>query len=334
MRETHTMARKKHRQGEPHGRSADRPPDIPKAGWRDILKRVQGEQSKDNISMVAAGVAFYMLFAVVPGLAAAVSIYALVADPAQLQSQIQSLSGMMPDQARSILEQQLTRIVSQAGGALTFGLIGGLLLTLWSSTKGMKALMTALNIAYDEDESRGFVKLNAVAFALTLGAILGGLLAIVMVVVVPVIFEALGLGGLMGRLISWLRWPLLALVFVLSLAALYRYAPNRSQPQWQWVSAGAVGATLLWLLGSLAFSIYVRNFGSYNETYGSLGAVVILLMWFWLSAYVVLLGAELNAEMERQTRRDTTAGRPEPMGERGAAAADTVAGQSPGKARR
>lgn len=328
------MARKKHGQGEPHGRRADRPPDIPKAGWRDILKRVQREQSKDNVSMVAAGVAFYMLFAVVPGLAAAVSIYALLADPAQLQSQIQSLSGMMPDQARSILEQQLTRIVSQAGGALSFGLIGGLLLTLWSSTKGMKALMTALNIAYDEDESRGFVKLNAVAFGLTLGALLGGLLAIALVVVVPVIFQALGLGGLMGTLISWLRWPLLALAFVVALAALYRYAPNRSKPQWQWVSAGAVAATLLWLLGSVAFSIYVRNFGSYNETYGSLGAVVILLMWLWLSAYVVLLGAELNAEMERQTRRDTTAGEPEPMGERGAAAADTVAERSPGKARR
>jgi len=328
------MAKQKHRQGEPHGRTADRPPDIPKAGWTDVLKRVQREQTKDNVSMVAAGVAFYMLFAVVPGLAAAVSIYALVADPAQLQSQIESLSGMMPDQARSILEQQLTRIVSQAGGALTFGLIGGLLLTLWSSTKGMKALMTALNIAYDESESRGFVKLNAVAFALTLGAILGGLLAIALVIVVPVIFEALGLGGLMGTLISWLRWPLLALGFVLALAALYRYAPSRSQPQWQWVSAGAVAATLLWLLGSLAFSIYVRNFGSYNETYGSLGAVVILLMWFWLSAYVVLLGAELNAEMERQTRRDTTAGQPEPMGERGAAAADTVAEPPSGKARR
>lgn len=312
--------------GEPRGRKATTPGDIPKPGWGEILKRVQREQGKDNISMIAAGVAFYMLFAVFPGLAAAVSIYALIADPGQLQNQFQNLSGMMPDQARNILQQQLSRVVSQAGGALTVGVIGGVLLALWSSTKGMNALITALNIAYDEQETRGFIKLTATAFLLTLGTIVGGLLAIALVVVVPVIFEAVGLGGVMETLINWLRWPLLALAFVLALAVLYRYAPDRSRPRWQWVSAGAVAATVLWLLGSIAFSIYVRNFGSYNETYGSLGAVVILLMWFWLSSYVVLLGAELNAEMERQTRRDTTDGGTEPMGERGAYAADTVGG--------
>lgn len=307
------------------GRGASRPSEIPKAGWRDILVRVKDQQTRDNISMVAAGVAFYMLFAIFPGLAAAVSIYALAADPSQLQSHFETLSGMMPDQARGILEDQLSRMASQAGGALSFGALLAVLIALWSATKGTKALMTALNIAYDEEESRGFLKLNATALLLTFGAVVGGLLAVAMVIVVPIIFQAIGLGGVLETIIAWLRWPLLAVLFIIALALVYRYGPSRREPRWKWVSWGAVAAAVLWLIGSVAFSVYVRNFGSYNETYGSLGAVVILLMWFWLSAYVVLLGAEFNSELERQTRRDTTAGGTEPMGKRDAEAADTVA---------
>jgi membrane protein len=189
------------------------------------------------------------------------------------------------------------------------------------------SLIEGMNIVYDETESRGFIRLNLVALALTLVLMLIALVSLALVAILPGLVGALGLTGMAFTLIQWLRWPLLALVVIGALAMLYRFGPSRDAPQWRWVSWGAGLATLLWILGSIGFSLYVRNFADYNQTYGSLGAVIILLMWFWLSAFVVLMGAELDAEMEHQTKVDTTRGESRPMGERGAHVADTLGSQ-------
>lgn len=306
------------------GRSASRPGEIPRIGWWDILLRVKDEQSKDNLSIVAAGVAFFWFLSVFPALAATVSVYGLAADPQQLQQQLETLSGIMPQQAYQILRQQLMTVVQHSGGALGLGLIAGLLLTIWSANKGMKALITALNIVYDEDESRGVIKLNAVSLLLTFCAIVLGLIAVSFVIAVPALMATVNLPQTIQAIFTYLRWPVIGLFLILALAVGYRFCPDRASPKWRWVSWGSVTATVLWLIVSVLFSIYVANFGSYEKTYGSMGAVIILLLWFYLTAYIILLGGEFNAELEHQTREDTTTGRPKPMGSRDAYVADTA----------
>ena len=309
--------------GRGRGRRATTPGEIPKAGWWDILMRTKDEITNDHVSMIAAGVAFYGLLALFPAIAAIVSTWGLLADPQQIEGQIAAISSALPGQAADIIKEQASSVASNTGGA-SLAAIGGLLITIYSASKGMKAVIEGLNIIYDEEEDRGFIKLNIVVLGLTLMMVVVMIVALGMVAVVPALLGNLGLGGIAQTLIAWLRWPILCAVILGVLAVTYRYAPSRDEPRWRWVSWGAVIATLLWIAGSIAFSIYVRNFGSYNETYGSLGAVVILLMWFWLSAFIVLLGAELNAEMEHQTAEDTTKGQAMPRGERGAQMADTV----------
>lgn len=309
---------------EARGRRAARPSDIPRPGWRDILLRVKGEISKDHMSLVAAGVAYYALMALFPALAAGVGIYGLISDPHQIQQQVQLLQGVIPQDALNLIQRQLSSLASASGGALSLGVIGGLLLSLWSATSGVKELIFALNIAYDEPEKRGFLKLNALALALTLGAIVFTLLALALVVALPALLGMLGLGEMTRGLVAWLRWPLLAAAVIFALAVLYRVGPSRDRPEWRWVSWGSVIATVLWLTGSALFSFYVSNFGSYNETYGSVGAVVVMLLWFYISAFVILLAAQINAEMEHQTEYDTTEGQKRPMGERGAHVSDTL----------
>lgn len=318
------MAHNTKKKQDDRGREAQKPQKIPRSGWRDILLRVKEEQSKDNLSMIAAGVAFYLLFAIFPGIAVAVSIYGLVADPATIENQIAALSQMMPQQAYGILSGQLKSISQSSGGALSLGLIGGIILALWSASKGMKAMITAINITYNEEESRGIIKFSLISLLFTLGTIIFGLVALSLIAILPALFGFIGLSGPLRNIISLSRWPLLVIFVMIWLSLLYNYAPDRDRPQWKWVSVGSFAATLLWLAASILFSIYVSNFGSYNETYGSMGAIVILLMWLLISTYLVLLGAELNSEMERQTRRDTTQGREQPMGGRGARAADTL----------
>ena len=310
------------------GRQAERPGDIPKPGWRDILWRTKDEISDDHVSMVAASIAFYGLLAIFPAIAAMISVWGLLFDPQQIAQQIESVTGTLPEGAAGIINDQVEAVAAGAGTGVSVAAIVGILLALYSASKGMKAMIEGLNIIYDEEEQRGFIKLNLVTLILTLGLIAMMIVALGTITVIPALLGNLGLGEVFRTLLDYARWPVLVVVALVGLAILYRYAPSRDAPQWQWVSPGAVTATVLWLIGSIAFSIYVRNFGSYNETYGSLGAVVILLMWFWLSAFIVLLGAELNCEIERQTERDTTAGRPKPRGERGAYAADTV-GEKP-----
>jgi membrane protein len=306
------------------GRMAQRPTDIPRPGWRDIALRVKRNIGRDNLSLVAAGAAFYALFAVFPAIGALVALYGLVANPETVQEHVQRLETVIPEEASAIIDQQLQRLVESSDTALGIGALFGILLALWSGSKGVKAMMTSLNIVYDEEEKRGFLKLNATALWLTFLVLFFVLIALATIAVLPAVIDSLGLSALAAGLARWMRWPLLAMVCVAILALLYRYAASRAPPQWRWVIWGAVVATVLWLIGSALFSWYVASFGSYNETFGSVAAVAVLMMWFWLSAYFVLLGAELNAEMEHQTRRDTTSGKGKPLGRRQAQVADTV----------
>ena len=306
------------------GRDAEHPRQLTASGWRDILWRVKEETGKDNISMIAAGVAFYIMLAIFPMLAATVSIYGLVADPADVQRNFEAVSGVIPEDARSIMVDQLSAVASASGGKLGFGVALSLALTLWSASRGVTAMITALNIAYDEKETRSFVKLNAIALALTVALIVFMIVTLAVVVGLLVVIGYLNLGQTVEWVIRLARWPILAVAIIVALAVLYRYAPDRDAPWWRWVSWGAVVATAIWLLGSVAFSVYVSNFADYNKTYGTMGAVIILLLWFNLSSYAVLLGAELNAEMEHQTARDTTKGLERPLGQRRAYVADTV----------
>ncbi len=306
------------------GRSATAPSQIPAAGWKDVLSRVKSEMGEDNVSIVAAGVAFYGLMALAPAIAALVSIYGLFVSPSDIQSQFSNLAGIMPEGARQLLIDQVARIAATSDTNLTITAAGSLLLALLSSMKGAKALITAANIAYDEREHRGFVKLNVAALLLTLGATLFVILALALIAGFPIVIGHLPLPQGVKSMLSLLRWPVMAVLLIVGLAVVYRYAPHREDPKWRWVTWGSVLSAVLWIIGSILFSLYVSKFASYNETYGSLSAVVVLLMWFYLSAYIVLLGAELNSEMEHQTARDSTTGGSAPLGQRGAYVADTV----------
>ena len=274
-----------------------------------------------------AGVSFYTFLSIFPALAALVSIYALVTDPAKLQEHIIRVQVVLPAEAAQLVNQQLQRLIG-SGRELGWSLVVGLFIALWSAAKGMSALITALTVAYDEKETRGFLRLNALALLLTLAGILFLVVFLFLIIGIPVVLHALNLGDTAAVVINFLRWPLLAIGGIFALGVLYRYAPNRATPNWQWITWGAVTATALWLIGCVLFSYYVTNFGSYNAVYGSLGVVVILMMWLLLSIYCILLGAEINAEIERQTKVDTTVGEPEPMGERGARVADAAGRKS------
>ena len=285
--------------------------------------RTKEEMKKDNLSMIAAGVAFYIFLGIIPALAALVSIYGLVADPATIQAQVESMAGLLPPDVIQIVDEQMTRISEESTKA-SWGAALGILLALWSGAKATKALIMALNIAYEEEETRGFVRLNLIALGLTLAGVVAIIIAVGLIVAIPILLRSMGLGSVAETLVNVLRWPLLAAFAMAAIATLYRYAPDRDPAQWKWVTWGSVGATVLWLAVSAGFSYYVSSFGNYNKTYGSLGAVVVLLLWFLISAYVVLLGAEVNSEMEHQTARDTTTDPPKPRGQRDAYVADHV----------
>ena len=312
-------------QARQRGRGAESPKDIPVKGWRDIAVRVKRETAQDNISIVAAGVAYYGFLAIFPALAAVVLVYGLFADPIAVQHHVSSLSSI-PEGVRQMVGQELANLVHQSGRSLSFGVVISIFVALWSSTKGVKALIESLNIAYDEEEHRGFFHRTGITVLFTIGMIAFAAFAVGLVAVFPAAVDRIGLPRPIARAALWARWPILAAAVLTGLALLYRYGPSRAQPRWRWVSWGSMLATAIWLAGSLGFSFYVSHFGSYNKTYGSVAAIAILLTWFLLSAYVVIFGAELNGEMEHQTARDTTTGTPDkPLGRRGAHYADTVA---------
>jgi len=306
------------------GRSADTPTEIPARGWKDILWRTYEEFNKDRVMSVAAGVTYYALLALFPAIAALVSVYGLFADPGTIQDHLNTLSGILPGGALDIIGEQVTRIASQGSGTLGFGFIFGLALSLWSANAGMKAIFDALNIVYGEDEKRSFIKLNLLSLFFTLSAIAFILIALAGIIVLPIVLNFIGLGSGTEWLVSLARWPILLIGVVLGLSLIYRFGPSRDKAEWRWVTPGGIVAAVLWIAVSMLFSWYVANFGSYNETYGSLGAVIGFMTWIWLSTIVVLLGAEINAEMEHQTAKDTTEGIDQPMGVRGAEMADTV----------
>lgn len=310
--------------GKSHGRQARRPIEIPQAGWRDILSRVWLALGHDNVSLVAAGLAMYALLAVFPSLAAAVSIYGIFASPADVIHDMNVFVAVLPPGAWDLFSRQLQDVASHAGRTLTVTAAVALVVSLWSARSGMASLMAAANIAYAESEKRGFIRQILVSLAFTGGGIVGFLLMLLLGVATPLAVKAIGIGTGAAMVVSVLRWLLLWLVAVGGLAVIYRYAPARRRAKWKWVTWGSAVAATLWLAGSALFAIYVRTFATYGKTYGALGGVIALLMWFYLSSFTVVLGAEINAEMERQTRRDTTEGHQKPLGQRGAYAADTV----------
>jgi membrane protein len=313
------------------GREAERPQDIPARGWKDIARRAWKDFSDKNLSLVAGGVTYYVILALFPGLAAVVSIYGLVADPRQIENEVNSMSGLLPGSAEQLIGGELHQLASASGGALGIGAVVGILLALWSASRGMSGMITALDIAYDQPERRGFFRFNVLALVLTLGLIIGGLIVVALVAGLPALLSGMGARSGTWIVASIVEWPVLVVFVITMLAILYRYAPDRDEPKWRWISPGAVTAAALWLITSILFSVYVSHFGSYNKTYGSLGAIIVLLTWLWISVSAVLFGAEINAESERQTKRDTTVGTPEPMGRRGAVAADTLGASDDGR---
>jgi membrane protein len=276
-------------------------------GFGRVLMRTRKQAQRDHVQIVAAGVAFYAFLAVFPALAALVSVYGLVADPQNIQQQLDSLGAALPSGVREVLGMQMQRIAGASGGALGWGFALGLALALWSANKATRGLIEAINMMYDEEEKRGFFKLNALSLALTVGAIATAIIALFIVVAIPPLLGLVGLGGFAHVAVDVLRWPLLLAVLLVGLAIVYRLGPSREGPPWKWVTPGSLFATGTWLIVSIAFSIYVANFGSYDKTYGSLGAVAILLVWLYVGSLVILLGAELNAEAER-VKRSTRAG--------------------------
>ena len=310
------------------GREADRPGEIPLPGWKDILWRAWAEVSDQNLFLIAGGVTYAVLLALFPGLAALVSLYGLAFDAAQIEKQVAALSGVLPAQTQELLSQQLHSLVEASSSALGFAAVVGLLLALWSASRGMSGLITAINIAYEEKERRSFLKFNLIAIGLTIGLVVGGILAIALIAVLPAAMQLVEIGSATKWLLLLVQWPLLIILVLAGLAVLYRFGPDRDKPQWRWVTPGAIAATALWIVASVGFTVYVANFNSYDKTYGSLGGVVILLTWLYLSALMVLLGAVINAQSERQTRKDSTEGAPREMGARGAHAADTLGGST------
>lgn len=314
------------RRGGNRGQDAKSPSEIPARGWWDILKRTASQASEDRLMTEAAGITFYALLALFPALTALVSLYGLVADAGDVSKHLSDLSGVVPAGGMEIIGEQVKRVAEQGNGKLGFGLVIGLGVALWSANGATKAVFETLNLIYEEKEERSFLKRTLTTLAFTLGGILFALLAMGTMIALPVVLDFVGLGGTTDFLLRMARWPLMLVVIAALLALLFRYGPSRNKAKWRWVSWGGAFAAVSWLIGSAGFSFYVSNFGSYNETYGSLGAAIGFMTWIWISAVIVLAGAELDAEMERQTARDTTEGPEKPKGARGATVADAEAG--------
>jgi membrane protein len=314
--------RRAHEHG--RGRHAVHPLQIPWPGWKDILWRTYAEMQSDRLLSIAGGVAFFILLAIFPAITALVSAYGLFFNASTITNNLSTLQDIVPANVLTIVHEQATRIASNSGRTLSIGIVVGILVSLWSAMSGVKAMIDALNVIYEQQEGRNFIKLNLAALVFTLIGFAAFLLAIAAVIVLPLILSPIGLGSMAGTLTRIGRWPALLLVLLIGLAVLYRYGPNRRAARWQWVSIGSIFAAVTWIVASYLFSWYLASFANYNATYGSLGAVVGLMMWLWISTIVVLLGAELNAEIEHQTARDSTVGEEKPLGARGAVMADTV----------
>ena len=320
------------RAGQDRGRQADRPAEIPAKGWKDILVRIWRSLTEDNLLLIAAGVTFFLLLAIFPALSAFVALYGLIFDPRAIAGHLALAEGVVPPVALDVIAAQLQALAAEPAGSLTMGFLLTLGLALWSANGGVKSIMEGLNIAYDEAEKRSFLRRNLVALAFTLGAM--GLIVVMAVVmaVIPAALALVPLGPLGEVAILVLRWPLLLVVIGVALAALYRWGPSRAQAQWRWVTWGSGIAAVAWVLASVGFALYAEGVADFDRSYGAMAAPIAFLLWLWLSMVVVLIGAEINGEMEHQTMRDTTTGPERPLGQRGAAMADRVGAAADGQA--
>ncbi|MEM5472652.1 YihY/virulence factor BrkB family protein [Hoeflea sp. AS60] len=306
------------------GRDATTPGEIPRKGLWQVLKRTAAIFSDERVSLVAAGVTYYLLLAVFPALAVMVAMYGFVADPADINDQIEFLSTVVPSDFLKIVSGQLQSLATQKTSAQGLAFVAGLAIAFWSANNGIKALFQVMNVAYGETEKRSFVMLNLITLAFTLGAFVMAISLITGIAVVPAVLSLLQLSQWSDTIVKLTRWPILLLVISVGISLLYRFGPSREKAKLRWLSWGAVVATGTWWISSILFSVYLERYADYNATYGTLGALIASLVWMWVSIVILILGARFNAELEHQTAVDSTAGHPQPIGERGAFVADTL----------
>ncbi|TBN14024.1 YihY/virulence factor BrkB family protein [Agrobacterium cavarae] len=310
--------------GGDRGRDAEAPQDIPAKGLRDVFWRVVKAIMADRVTLIAAGVTYFMLLSLFPALGALVALYGFVADPTAIMAHIGFLAGVFPPGSFDLIMNQLTSLTQQATSTRSLAFFGGLLVAIWSANSGMKALFDAMNVSYQEDEKRSLVRLNLLSLGFTFCALVVAIILIAAIGVLPAVLKYLWLDDWQEFLARLARWPFIILVFGCGISMIYRYGPSREEAKIKWLSWGVVFSTVLWLVASVLFSFYLENFANYNATYGTLGALIGLMVWVWISVVILIVGAEINAELEHQTRKDSTTGSPKPMGERGAYVADTV----------
>lgn len=291
-----------------HGAHAATPARIPFAGWKDVVFRVKNQVAKDRVDLLAAGVAFYGLLALFPAITAVIAISGLLIEPSRIVAQLNSFSGLMPEEVITIITKQAAAVTGSRQGGLGFTAIIGLLIAFYSASKGTASLIQGLNVAYDEEETRGFIERLLVTFALTLMLIAGVICGLTATLAMPTILAFVDKGPAVAMFFNAALWLGLISLTIVGLSVLYRFAPSRHTPEWQWTSVGAVVGCLVWIAASAGFAFFVSNFSYYNQSFGALAGVVVLLIWFWISAYIILIGAELNAELVAQARADTSAG--------------------------
>ncbi|MER0237459.1 YihY/virulence factor BrkB family protein [Fulvimarina sp. MAC8] len=307
------------------GRYAKSPAEIPKQGWKDVVMRVKDRFDDHSVTLIAAGITFYILLALFPAITALVAIYGLLADPATIQSQISNLEGIVPSGALGIIQSQLERLTSQTESSLSIAFAISLLLSIYSSTKGVKALFKATNIAYEEKDERGFIKQNLISMGFVVASIVLAIFAIATLVVIPSILSLLPLPAGVTVLVAIIPPILLALLAMAWIAGLFRFGPDRRSPTFKWLTPGAVLTILGWVIASIGFSFYAANVKNFDATYGSMASIIVFLMWTWIMMIILLAGAELNAQLEHQTGEDTTVGKEREPGNRRAELADQIA---------
>lgn len=306
------------------GRDAANPLEIPGKGWKDICWRVYKCVEEERLGLIAAGVTFYVILGLFPALTALVSVYGLVTDPRSIAEQVTALYGVLPDDVIALIRDQLNSLTNAPRGQLGLGFVISLAAAMWTVNTAMKSVFDGLNVTYREREKRSFVMLNMISFSFALGAVVMAMLYMVAIAIVPLVLSFIGIGALGDLLIRVMRWPILMLMSAFAIAILARYGPSRERARWAWITPGSVFVMLAWVIMSIGFSLYLSNFATYDKTYGTLGALIGVMMWIWLSTYILLVGSAINAEMEHQTAKDTTTKPDMPLGKRGAVMADTV----------
>lgn len=306
------------------GRDADAPNEIPAKGMRDVFWRIYKALMVDRVTLIAAGVTYFLLLSLFPALGALVALYGFIADPVTIIDHISFVASILPPGSFDIVLGQLNALTQQKSSTLSIAFFSGLIIAIWSANNGMKALFEAMNVAYKESEKRNFFRLNLLSLTFTFGALIVVIVIIAAIGVLPAALAYLWLDRWQELLARFARWPFLILFVGFGITVVYRYGPSREQAKLRWINWGVAFSTSLWFVASLLFSYYLENFANYNATYGTLGALIGLMVWVWISVIILIVGAQINAELEHQTARDTTTGSPKPMGQRGAFVADTL----------